>query len=67
MIFPESLREVRHDRTDTAVLFLMAAGIHRERFKPTANAGAAPGGGHDLGKGIMILPSEDGSARTAEG
>ena len=67
MISPESLRGVRHDRTDTAALFLMTTGIHRERFKPTANAGAAPGGGHDLEKGIMILPSKDGSARTAEG
>jgi len=38
-----------------------------ERDKSTANAGAAPGGGHDLEKGIMILPSKDGSARTAEG
>jgi len=47
--------------------FFMTAGIHQERVKPTANAGTAPGGGHDLGKGIMILPSKGGSARTAEG
>lgn len=31
------------------------------------NAGAAPGGGDEVEKEIMILPSKDGSARTAEG
>ena len=29
--------------------------IRRERYKPTANAGSAPGDGHKVGKGTMIL------------
>ena len=40
-------RAVRH-RSSVAV-------IRRERSKPTANAGPAPGGGHKVGKGTMIL------------
>lgn len=31
------------------------------------NAGAVPGEGDERKKRIMILPSKDGSARTAEG
>jgi len=35
----------------------VSADIRRERFKSTANAGAVPGGGHEVGNRIMILLS----------
>ena len=50
---PGSLRAVRHGRKLAA-------------RNTDTNAGLHPAG-HDPGKGMMILPSKDGSARTAEG